>query len=629
MNRFCLLLLLSLISVSREVLSNENQNFYQENTKYLKAIEQKKLIPRNKLFGIYEHYIANEIDSLYFYSKNIVEIGIAKEDQFYINYGKAFLISFFNTKQKIDIALKIGHQALSYFVNTKDYELISFVQNQIGISYIQDDNYVEAKKWLERSIQSGKSTGNFAENCVGLKNLAELHYRKGRLNEALVYIDHYIEVLKKLKRSNVLGKAYITKGNILRDSDRMEEAEKFYQYAYEIAEKSNSNVYIGNALTNMGIAKFTEQPEQAKELFYRALKVRLKTKNPIQISEGYLNIGHWYLEMSKIDSALYYYNKTLEYSTQMNYFPGQLDAYDALSELFEMRGDYKKAYEYATLNKELILKSNKVKQKALEEDIQTTYQLFNSEDRMIQSTNLLVTNNRLNQEFKKTNLILIIFLMLAITIIVFFLVYVKNNFSKIKENFKSQTNNQESTSKNIENLLDNFPVEIPNKLSSFHGINCNSILLLSDANVVWYGDWSKTERAAISYYLIKNTANLSLLEFKNLLEKNAYLKKLNINYFAIDSKNEVIDLKGSKLLVYATDLNNAESIKVGMKLEKGACVVQDVLFNKMKQMNLFDQFEKQLKMKDEYSLDFYVKSLETSWKSIFISKNQWMLVKVD
>ena len=74
----------------------EEDLFYKQYSTTLNAIKNKKIVSRSELSDLYDYYSENNTDSLYYYSRKVVETGIEKENFFYINYGKSLMISFFN-----------------------------------------------------------------------------------------------------------------------------------------------------------------------------------------------------------------------------------------------------------------------------------------------------------------------------------------------------------------------------------------------------------------------------------------------------------------------------------------------------------------------------------------------------
>ncbi len=403
--------------------STSYNNSFSNHKKIVKALQNNEILSRNDLFGIYDYYSENNQDSLYFYSNMIIEIGIKYENWGYINCGKAFMVGFFNTQSRVDIATQLGRQSLEYFMNTADYEMISFIQNQIGISYTLSKEYDKAKSWFLKSIESGKQTGDFKENAVGLKNIAELHYRKGEYDSSLHYIKRFIKVIDNSKSQISTSKAYNQLGNIYREMGDNERAITFYKMSLTFIDNKESAIVRGNAYNNLAIMYFEKDPELAKTYFFKSLKARQKINLPPKIADSYLNLGHWYFTMEKLDSAMYYYNFMLEYCLKNKYDDGQIEAYSAIQNYYEILKDEQKVLLFSEKQKELSDKVIEEKKRALDEYIEKTNSLFTAEEELSEKAGHLASQLKLDAQMGKYRSIALIILLASSIIGLIYYVY--------------------------------------------------------------------------------------------------------------------------------------------------------------------------------------------------------------
>lgn|GEM_PF-5536347 len=607
----------------------EEDLFYKQYSATLNAIKNKKIVSRSELSDLYDYYNENNTDSLYYYSKKVVETGIEKENFFYINYGKSMMISFFNHKSKTDVAIQLGEQALNYFYNVSDYEMISFIQNQLGISYIMDNNYVEARKWLWKSVKSGKQTNDFSVNCIALKNLSEACYRQGELKEALKFINEFIAIIEKTNNYIALGKAYNTMGNIYRDMEDMEKAEIYYQKSYNIAQQKKSAVYKGNALTNMAIVYYDSNPEKAKSYFFKALEVRKETKNPTFISESYLNIGHWYYGMDYMDSAYFYYKQMLDYSVENKYEQGELEAYDALGDYFETKKDYKSAFEYILKYKNLLIKSNRKKQKLLENDIQQTYELFNSEDKLMQAFRKKIIDQRLDVETKKANVVLMLFLGIIVFLIALYIYNVRKNY-KNELSVISDSAEQESSQKGLINqtLIDTIENYLSDKAISqdflpenVHVFNVATGFRINNDIILWTAKIPSFEKVIVNNIFVSHYKIENFDHFLRVISTDQYLKNLKIVYVYLKTEGKNIIASGNASYLLSPEGVFYELSGYGNELKPGNCLITKEFKDILVRDGLFEDFLSQLRLSREVSKEVFIKSFENGWQD-YINKNK-------
>lgn len=393
--------------------------------KAIQALQKNEIINRNELFKIYDYYSENNHDSLYFYANRIIELGIRYENWNYINCGKAFMVSFFNKNLKIDIATQLGQQSLEYFINKIDYEMISFVQNQIGISYTLSKDFEKAKLWFFKSLESGKQTGDYAANAVGLQNIAETHYRNGEYDSALHYINIFVDLIDIKKNRLSIGKTYNTIGNIYREKGDNERAISYYKKSLLVGNNKESSVIKGNAYTNLGIMYFAEDPILARSYFLKALNVRKNIGLPTVVADSYLNLGHWYFAMEKMDSAIYYYRYMLDFCTKNKHVDGQIEAYEAIKDYYEILKDNDNAQRVSKKREDLFSWSNEEKQKSLSQYVENTNNLFLAEDSLSENNKRLASYYQFDNQMGNFRTFALIILLISSVIGISYYVYNK------------------------------------------------------------------------------------------------------------------------------------------------------------------------------------------------------------
>jgi serine phosphatase RsbU (regulator of sigma subunit) len=86
--------------------------------------------------------------------------------------------------------------------------------------------------------------------------------------------------------------------------------------------------------------------ERAAAMYQQALKIREEIGDRNGVAILLNNIGEVYGQRKMIDSALYYVNRSLEISTELQFKDMMATNYLSLAGIYSVEGDYKTAYEY-------------------------------------------------------------------------------------------------------------------------------------------------------------------------------------------------------------------------------------------------------------------------------------------
>ena len=405
-----------------QVRAQDTSGFYKKYRLSLRAIQKGELIPKKIMIDLYDYYNSRNLDSLRYYGLALAKNGIKNNDFLTINIGKTFLLSYLVDHRYLELVKKIGTHTHDYFLNQKDHELMAITENLLGNSLVYAGKYDESRKWFQRSLETAEESGNYEDNSIGLQNIAESYSREGNQKEALIYIQKFISNLKgKDEYSMAVGNGFLTLGNIFREMGDESQRDAYYQKAYEIAKKSNSNVLLGNALTNMGISTFETNPNQSRSYFFQALAVRKKTHKPNYISEGLLNIGYWYdgvtLNKNYTDSAIFYFKKMIAYCTKTKYYDGMNDAYDALEEIYNRNKQYKDLSELLSQSKENLKLMLEDKQSKVEKDLDDIYEVLRMESALTQKNKSKVMAENADRDHLFRNYFVMLFAILMLSII--------------------------------------------------------------------------------------------------------------------------------------------------------------------------------------------------------------------
>ncbi|MEJ2593764.1 MAG: adenylate/guanylate cyclase domain-containing protein [bacterium] len=219
--------------------------------------------------------------------------------------------------------------------------------------------------------------------CEEAEELAEkLNYQNG-IATALKYIGmayyfqgRYLETIQYWKRSrDVFEKAGNTKGvaNMLSNIGAIyfnqgddTKAIEMYLQTLKVAEEIEDSLRIATVLNNIGGVYFNKTNTREKSLGYylKAYEISQHIGNAEAIGTSAVNTGDYYLWKENADSALYFFNKSLE-AMQRSVSGNVSYTLNSIGEAYALKNDYDQAVKYQNEALELATRNNSALDKTL------------------------------------------------------------------------------------------------------------------------------------------------------------------------------------------------------------------------------------------------------------------------
>lgn len=207
--------------------------------------------------------------------------------------------------------------------------------------------YANQAKELSEKLQYGKGI------AMSLKNLGLANYMKGDYIQTLDYWNQSMEVFDSIgDKAGVanllsnLGAVYFNQGD---DANALD----YYLRSLSQAEQLNDTLRIITNCINIGAVYFNKKATKAKalEFYMRALPLSELHQDKDAIGTVTVNMGEIYLDRDQLDSALFYFEKSLKAYEGSENLPYTLIN---LGKIYRKKKDYTKAilyqnqaYEYA------------------------------------------------------------------------------------------------------------------------------------------------------------------------------------------------------------------------------------------------------------------------------------------
>lgn len=168
--------------------------------------------------------------------------------------------------------------------------------------------YLQEARELAEKIKYSKG------EALAYKNIGISYYGTGKKDLVLENWNKSLEVYKSIKDSSGIANLMSNIGAVYMNEGDDVKAVEYYMTSLAIAEKINDKLRIATVLNNVG-SVYNHKPatkQKALENYLRSLPLSEELKDKSAIGTTSANIGEIYLEQGKNDSAIYFFNKSLE-----------------------------------------------------------------------------------------------------------------------------------------------------------------------------------------------------------------------------------------------------------------------------------------------------------------------------
>ena len=266
------------------------------------------------------------------------------------------------------------------------------IYNNIGVAYYKID-LDAAIEYFNKSLEINKVTGNKRELYLNYNNLAAIHVEQGKYDEALDYALMAIHMI-----------------------DKEENADMYYFMQCNIG-----SLYIQAGNYNMAITNL----ENTRKYFSQHNRPNEQTTTNILLAEAYKEAGN----MAKCNELITHIEKNLV--DRINNADLEAEVRTTLANIFEERGEYKKAYhnlQIAAILKDSLRRANdELKVKNLEK-------LYENEQKLRENS-MIINKLQLRKMQSDRQIIIVIIALLIISIVfIFFIIRTRMKDKLIKTN---------------------------------------------------------------------------------------------------------------------------------------------------------------------------------------------------
>ncbi|WP_165022568.1 tetratricopeptide repeat protein [Dysgonomonas sp. ZJ279] len=186
---------------------------------------------------------------------------------------------------------------------------------------------------------------NYMQYIVTLTDIQHKKQEENTNETLILEAQKYFDKKKDIKK---LALTHFLIGHLYESKQMHDEALKSFLQAEDYARQTNNNILVGKSIHNIGFLYFERKIMDSAIVRYKqALNYYNKEQNTDQLKGLAMNlIGRAYEAVDNLDSAYFYFDKSLEIANKIDDKPSQAIATSNLGVVFRRMEDYNKAVVY-------------------------------------------------------------------------------------------------------------------------------------------------------------------------------------------------------------------------------------------------------------------------------------------
>ena len=239
------------------------------------------------------------------------------------------------------------HKALKVYYEIGDKKKISNCLNKLGDVYWWLSDYEHALENYFTALKINEAQGNKKGIATCYRNIGWVYNRQQNYDQALIFFQKSLDLYREAKDTIYTAILYSDMGTVYGYKKNHKMSLRFFLSALEFLKNSGRKESIATLYANLAIA-YSNNHEHvlAKKNARMALDVFLQTGQKVRVAETYTTMGDIFLDEKQYDSVLYYEEKALGFSREVNYRAQEKAAYNAMAKAYAGMKKYKEAFEY-------------------------------------------------------------------------------------------------------------------------------------------------------------------------------------------------------------------------------------------------------------------------------------------
>lgn len=267
----------------------------------------------------------------------------------YRNIGLLFAIS-----GDYSTALRFDNQALQQSLFNNDSTTLAIDYNNIANDYYDLSEYDEAYNYFTQSYRVANARKDSLRMTVALHNVGRVFKELGQYDRALDHLKISKRMSENINDREGIPYAYDEIGDVMLRLEKYDSALQTLTRSLRLTREQNLHVLEPKTLAKLATIYLHNKNHQTALAYYdTTYQLHAKTNNRFGIAEVSLGRGVVFLDQKQYDEALKFITNSLAIAKESNARILKIRCYTMLSELWEAKGDFKKALGYFKQYKQL------------------------------------------------------------------------------------------------------------------------------------------------------------------------------------------------------------------------------------------------------------------------------------
>lgn len=254
-------------------------------------------------------------------------------------------------------------EARNYYFKALEIQLDSKVKNDkknataynnIGITYDSQGNYQKSIEYYLKALRLNEQVGNKKDMSANLNNIGIIYYVQEDYEKALEYFFQSSKTEEEINHKWGLAIAY---GNLSLTYNKLNDQQEALSFAFKALrideELGDTYRIITDYLNISEIYIQSKQFGKALDYVEKGLKLSKEIGAELEATKCYLDLGIIYYHLMEYTKAKTYLNDAILLATKIGISKEIKDAYETLSKVEKELGNFKEAYEFHVLFKEI------------------------------------------------------------------------------------------------------------------------------------------------------------------------------------------------------------------------------------------------------------------------------------
>lgn len=243
-------------------------------------------------------------------------------------------------------AEELVEEALKTFIELEDLENRTVAERQLGVILMSAGRMEQALKYIDRSVEMARRTGDPGLLCASLYWAAILCRETGDHRKMEVLTLEQVELAERsgLARSIIAGYDNLMRIHIYRREYAA--AKRVHGKLRNAAEETANWAALNTATSKLGIIHLrTGETEKAVDCFRKCVALSRKTGNLRALCAALGNLSHCGIELEDTASAMRYATELIDLSGEIGFRSGLMSGYARMGYILLSMGDRHSALE--------------------------------------------------------------------------------------------------------------------------------------------------------------------------------------------------------------------------------------------------------------------------------------------